>query len=189
MSENKINIYTQGGPVINGGTFSNVQFVAQQNVVYNTDQKCANTSGDIDEVAVVMNDVQDGTKDTSLQKIPESVESCFIHTSGFVRDSINAVIRKFYVNMHSNLALIEITLFDHGQLHKRNLHKLFVNALIDWGILSGNGDTDKIVSGMAAKFRNIPKEGYKSWDSFHTNDRELCVKIGRELPESMRYNR
>jgi len=33
MDEKKINIYTQGGPVINGGTFTNVEFVANKYVV------------------------------------------------------------------------------------------------------------------------------------------------------------
>ncbi|MBQ8601720.1 MAG: hypothetical protein IJ413_04115 [Bacteroides sp.] len=35
MDEKNINIYTQGGPVINGGTFSNVEFVANKYVVEN----------------------------------------------------------------------------------------------------------------------------------------------------------
>ena len=34
MDEKKILINTQGGPVINGGTFTNVEFVAQKHVYY-----------------------------------------------------------------------------------------------------------------------------------------------------------
>ena len=38
IDEKKITINTQGGPVINSGTFSNVEFVAQK-YVYNTEPK------------------------------------------------------------------------------------------------------------------------------------------------------
>ena len=191
MSDNKIVINTQGGTVITGGTFSNVQFVAQQNVVYNTEQKCANDNwnGDIDEVAVVLDNVQDDTENTLTLEIPQSVESCFCFANGYVREIIDAIVREFYANKHTDLAMIEVTLFDHGQLRKRNFHKPFVRALVDWGILANDVDIDKICSGMASKIRNLPQNGYRSWGSNHTNERELCRRIGEKLPESMKYKR
>lgn len=189
MSDNKIVINTQGGTVITGGSFSNVQFVAQQNVVYNTEQKCANDNGDIDEVAVVLDNVQDDTENTLMPGIPHSVESCFYFANEYVREIIDAIVSEFYTNRHTDLAMIEVTLFDHGQLRKRNLHKPFVRALVDWGILVNDVDIDKICSGMASKFRSLPQNGYRSWGSNHTNERELCRRIGEKLPESMKYKR
>ena len=49
IDEKKITINTQGGPVINGGTFSNVEFVAQK-YVYNTEPKHEKEYIDIEEV-------------------------------------------------------------------------------------------------------------------------------------------
>lgn len=87
MSDKNIVINTQGGTVITGGTFSNVQFVAQQNVVYNTEQKCANGNGDMDEVAVVpdtkaMTDIEEITTqegDNEVARHRRTKECSFRH--------------------------------------------------------------------------------------------------------------
>jgi hypothetical protein len=86
--------------------------------------------------------------------------------------------------------MIEVTLFDHGQLQKRNEHTSFVRALKDWGILPNDIDIAKTARGMASKLRTpFPTEGYKQWDKYYINERNLCTNIGNRLDASMKYNR
>lgn len=127
------------------------------------------------------------TKRNSSSKLPESVKACFRFTSEFVKHQIATIVNDFYLNRPVNLAMIEVTLFDHGQLKKRNEHTAFVRALKDWGILSSDIDIRKTANGMATKFKNFPSEGYKDWDE--NDDSTLCIKIGKKLPESMKYIR
>jgi hypothetical protein len=131
-------------------------------------------------------------QESDLRKrvIPESVKACFRIANDYVREQVEAIVNDFYLGQSVNLAMIEVTLFDHGQLQKRNSHKLFVQALIDWDILPKETDIDKTSIAMASKLRSsFPKKGYKEWDNIHLNERILCVKIGKKLPESMKYNR
>ena len=123
-------------------------------------------------------------------EITESIKACFRIANDYVREQVEAIVTDFYLGQAVNLAMIEVTLFDHGQLQKRNSHKLFVRALIDWGILPKDTDVDKTSTGMASKLRStFPSEGYKQWDNYHLNERNLCTNIGNRLPESMKYNR
>lgn len=65
MDEKKINIYTQGGPVINGGTFSNVEFVANKYVVNESSKtEIISQMEGIDSI-----DVEDVVEDESLDYI------------------------------------------------------------------------------------------------------------------------
>lgn len=129
-------------------------------------------------------------KRNSSSKLPESVKACFHFTSEFVKHQIVTIVNDFYLNRSVNLAMIEVTLFDHGQLKKRNEHTAFVRALKDWGILSSDVDVAKTASGMASKLRSsFPTEGYKQWDKNYLNERNLCTNIGNRLPVSMKYNR
>lgn len=186
MSDKKITINTQGGTVITGGTFSNVEFVAQK-YVYNAESKRELECEGIEEAVV---DTDGEHIDNSFtQEIPESVKECFRFPSVFVKQQVALIVKEFYLNKPVNLALIEVALFDHGQLHQPNSHKNFVQALIDWSILSDDIDIKKTTNGMASKFRKLPSVGYKQWDNNHLIDRASCTNIGKKLPESMKYNR
>ena len=186
MDNKKITINTQGGTVITGGTFSNVEFVAQK-YVCNAESKRELECEGIEE-AVVATDGEH-IDNSFTQEIPESVKECFRFPSVFVKQQVALIVKDFYLNKPVNLALIEVALFDHGQLHQPNSHKNFVQALIDWSILSDDIDIKKTTNGMASKFRKLPSVGYKQWDNNHLIDRASCTNIGKKLPESMKYNR
>lgn len=118
------------------------------------------------------------------------VSKCFIFTSNFVKEKTEAVVKKYYKGSFADLALIEITLFDHGQLKKRNAHTAFVKSLMAWGILnaaSGNA-LKQITDCIRDKYSRLPKEGYKEWDPAFLNDKNTCVNIGKEL-DTMPYIR
>ena len=125
--------------------------------------------------------------------IPESeVAKCFKFTYDFVKLKVADIIRDYYKGSYANLALIEITLFDHNQLNRRNSHKAFVRALIAWGLLevADEEELKKIVSAVTDKhnrLNRISREGYKKWDDDHP-DKSICENIGRDLGDSMPYN-
>lgn len=126
---------------------------------------------------------------TANKKSSEDSE-CFKFKNDFVREKVEAVVKKYYKGSYADLALIEITLFDHGQLKKRNAHTAFVKSLMAWGILdaaSGNA-LKQITDGIRDKHSRLPKEGYKEWDQQFLNDKNTCINIGNEL-DSMPYNR
>lgn len=128
--------------------------------------------------------------DLPTRIIPESVKACFRIANDYVREQVRAIINDFYLGQSVNLAMIEITLFDHGQLHKRNEHTAFVRALRDWDILPADIDVTKIANSMASKLRTpFPTEGYKKWEKYYVNERNLCTNIGNRLDASMKYNR
>ena len=142
------------------------------------------------EDAVVVNEM----KSTSAKLIvPESeVANCFKFTYDFVKLKVADIIRDYYKGSYANLALIEITLFDHKQLNRRNSHKAFVRALIAWGLLevADEEELKKIVSAVTDKhnrLNRISREGYQKWSDDHP-DKSFCEKIGRELGDSMPYN-
>lgn len=118
------------------------------------------------------------------------VSKCFIFTSIFVKEKTEAVVKKYYKGSFADLALIEITLYDHGLLKKRNAHTAFVKSLMAWGILnaaSGNA-LKQITDGIRDKHSRLPKEGYKEWGPALLNDKNTCVNIGKEL-DTMAYIR
>ena len=135
-----------------------------------------------------------GSESTKLKLvIPESeVAKSFRFQSDFVKNKVADVIRDFYKGSYANLALIEITLFDHKQLNRRNSHKAFVRALIAWGLLevANEEELKKIVSAVTDKYNRlnrISREGYKKWGDDHP-DKSACENIGRDLGNSMPYN-
>ena len=121
---------------------------------------------------------------------PDVVNKCFIFTSDFVKEKVDALVKKYYIGSHADLALIEITLFDHGQLRKRNSHKAFVRSLAAWGIMKIASDDvlKSIVDCIKDKYSRLPKDGYKDWDQNFLNEKNTCISIGREL-DSMPYIR
>ena len=81
------------------------------------------------------------------------------------------------------MALIEIALFDHGQLRKRNSHKAFVRSLAAWGIIKIASDDalKSIVDCIKDKYSRLPKDGYKDWGQNFLNEKNTCINIGNEL--------
>ena len=125
--------------------------------------------------------------------VPESeVAKCFKFTNDYVKLKVADIIRDYYKGSYANLALIEITLFDHKQLNRRNSHKAFVKALIAWNLIevADEEELKKIVSAVTDKhnrLNRISREGYQKWSDDHP-DKSFCEKIGRELGDSMPYN-
>ena len=190
MSEVKININTQGGAFITGGEFHGTEFVANKYVYTNERTSKPKFSNIEDAVEVTDEELDNSSDNSSTHIIPESVKACFRIANEYVREQVEAIVNDFYLGEHVNLAMIEVALFDHGQLLKRNEHTAFVRALRDWGILSADIDVTKTASGMASKLRNpFPTEGYKQWDKYYINERNLCTNIGNRLDSSMKYIR
>ena len=127
---------------------------------------------------------------TESQTTPESVKKCFRFHSDFLKQAVETVVKTFYLGKAVNMAMIEVVLYDHGQLWKRNSHKPFLRALSDWGILPNDVDIDRTANGMSVKLSNsFPTKGYKEWKSEYQNDQSLCIEIGKQLPNSIKYNR
>ena len=120
-----------------------------------------------------------------------SISKCFRFASDFVRQKVTALVKKYYKGSHAELALMEITLYDHGQLKKRNAHTAFVRSLVVWGIVKVADEEafKQIVKGITDKFGRMPETGYKEWGQELLNDKETCINIGKELGETMPYNR
>lgn len=118
------------------------------------------------------------------------VAKSFRFQSDFVKNKVADVIRDYYKGSHANLALIEITLYDHKQLIRRNYHKSFVKTLVTWGLIEVTDEKElkKIVSAVTDKHNRMPKEGYQKWDGNYADDKSFCIKIGKELGDSMPYN-
>lgn len=117
------------------------------------------------------------------------VGKCFKFMSGYVKGKVGTIVKQYCVSQ-ADLALIEITLYYHGLLYKRNAHKAFAKALVAWGILKAANDDEitAIVNCIKDKYTSLPKEGgYKGWNERFQNDKETCVNIGQELGDTMPY--
>lgn len=143
------------------------------------------------EYAEVVEEVA-GSENPKLKLvIPESeVAKSFRFQNDFVKKKVADVVHNYYKGSHANLALIEITLYDHNQLIRRNFHKAFVKALVAWGLIEviDEEELKKVVSAVTDKHNRMPKEGYQKWDNNFADDKSFCEKIGRELGDSMPYN-
>ena len=120
-----------------------------------------------------------------------SIAECFRATSEFVRENVFAVVKEFYLGSAANLALIEITLFDHNLLQRRNSHTAFFKSLVVWGIIrvANEEELRRIVRAIADKHKRLPEEGYKEWSKDYTNEKVLCENIGKKLGPTIPYNR
>ena len=126
-----------------------------------------------------------------LQVEADAPEKCFKIANDFVRQQVQAVVNDYYLGTDANLALIEIALYDHNQLLKRNSHTAYAKALVAWDILTV-ADEEKlksIVSSIADKHKRLPKEGYKEWSQDFINDKTACENIGKALGLTMPYQR
>lgn len=129
-------------------------------------------------------------EEVAKPKKEEKPASCFIFPSEFTKQQVAAAVKKFYHGEHADLALIEIALYDHGQLKRRNAHTAFVKTLVAWGILKADEEEiSQMLSGIKDKFRRLPKDGYKEWDNVFLNDKNRCAEIGEVLGPTMKYKR
>jgi len=119
----------------------------------------------------------------------KAIGKCFKFDNDFVKRSVSTLVADFYQGNYANLALIEITLFHHQQLKRRNSHTSFVMALAAWGIITIANDEEfkLIVMGISDKYKRMPEEGYKDWDDNHKTDRLTCERMGKKLGPSMKY--
>ncbi len=126
-----------------------------------------------------------------LQAEADAPEKCFKIANDFVRQQVQTVVNGYYLGTVANLALIEVTLFDHNLLQKRNSHTAYVKALVAWDILkvANEDELKSIVSGIADKHKRLPKEGYKEWSQYFINDKTTCTNIGKALGSTMPYQR
>lgn len=148
------------------------EFFTQQKIIY----KVANDDVDIN-----------AWEDEHHNTLP--INHYFRHVNEFVKDAVKMVVQEFYLGKTVNLALIEIVLFDHGQLTKRDNHKPFVKILKDWGALPKELDVESVANGMSQKIRKLPEGPYQGWSDDHLKDRKKCFSIGNKLPLSMPYGR
>ena len=120
-----------------------------------------------------------------------SVDKCFRFLNDFTRIQIGAMVKEAYQGSYANLALIEITLFHHRQLKRRNSHKAFVTALNAWGIIeiADAEELDRIASGVRDKYGRLPEEGYLDWSDNFKNDRLVCGRMGEKLGPTMPYQK
>lgn len=138
------------------------------------------------QAEVVKAEVQDDDDDDEVLAV---VSKCFKFTSDYVKEKVATLVKEYCVSS-ADLALIEITLYYHGVLYKRNAHKAFVKALVAWRILEATNDEEltAIVNRVKDKYSSLPKEGgYKGWDERFQNDKETCINIGQELGDTMPY--
>ncbi len=116
---------------------------------------------------------------------------CFKIENDFVKEKVDAVVKKYYNGSHAELALIELTLYDHHLLKKRNAHTAFLKKLVAWGIIDlSETELKKASQGIAYKMHSLPSYGYREWaGSDYVNDKNTCMDIGRDLGPTMPYNR
>jgi hypothetical protein len=119
------------------------------------------------------------------------VSKCFKFVNAFIKEKVETLFSKYYQTSHADLALIEIALYDHEAVKKRNSHKAFLDALIAWGILKVKDDEEYklILFGIKDKHKRLPKAGgYMDWsDDDLQYEKNICENIGRELGDTMPY--
>ncbi len=121
----------------------------------------------------------------SETEVPACVSEVFNHTSDFVKNIVKKIIDSHYGDMPVNMALIEITLYDHTIIKKRNQHQKFIEALIAWGFFDEK-KKENTLTGISTKFSALEKTGYKSWKN-KENDQKKCKEIASYLDKSMPY--
>lgn len=135
--------------------------------------------------------IKPALRQENLQGHPDNkaIDKCFKFNNSFVTQNVSSIVTSFYQGNNANLALIEITLFHHQQLKKRNSHKAFIMSLAAWGIITIADDKElKSIAGcISDKYKRLPKEGYKEWGDTYKEDRLACERIGEKLDPSMAY--
>ena len=118
------------------------------------------------------------------------VKKSFRFDTEFVKDKVKTIVTSYYNDSAANLALIEIALYHHGLLIKRNYHKSFVTTLVSWKMISVADETElkKLISAVTDKYNRVPNDGYLKWnDGDHKDDKTFCKNIGRDLGDTIPY--
>ena len=126
------------------------------------------------------------------QETLDPVAKCFKFPNDFVKQKVKTIVNDYHQGIAANLALIEVTLFDHNQLKKRNAHTAFLKALMAWDIIDQLSDDElkKTTNGMAYKLGSLPSSGYMEWDDQqYVNDKKTCTDIGKAIGSTMPYSR
>ena len=120
------------------------------------------------------------------------VAKCFKFANDYVKQKLRIIVSNYYQGIAANLALIEVTLFDHNLLNKRNAHTALLKALMAWDMIDQLSDEElkKTTNGMANKLGFLPSAGYMEWnDKSYVNDKKTCMDIGKDLGSTMPYSR
>lgn len=109
--------------------------------------------------------------------------TCFLNSDKPLFDKVKYIVKHFYKGSHTDLALIEIALFDHGVLKRRNGHKTFVMALMKMGFIKHKTEKElkDLTGGISSKMNDLPKDVYTKWGKEFTNEKNTCEKIGKIL--------
>lgn len=131
------------------------------------------------------------SEENELPDCSSAPKNCFRFPNDFTKMVVGKVVSDYYSESCANLALIEVTLYDHDQLNDRNSHTAFVKSLVFWGFIEvkGKDAINKIIRAVADKYKRLPTEGYQEWPDSYKNDRITCYKIGNSLDSTMKYNR
>ena len=122
----------------------------------------------------------------------EEPGDCFKFMNDFIKQKVETVVNTYYQGNAANLALIEITFFDHNLLKKRNAHTALINCLCDWGTIGpfSKAETKKIMTAMSNKMYALPDDGYVEWNGkAYVNDKKTCQDIGKDLGDTIKYSR
>ncbi len=111
------------------------------------------------------------------------------HANEYVKGCFKGAVDGYFLGEGAQLALIEATFYDHGQLLKRNYHLTFLKCMQAWGILSTDLDVELMANSMSQKMRKLPESGYLSWGDEYDDDRAYCKLIASTLPPTMPYCR
>ena len=120
------------------------------------------------------------------------VAKCFKFANDYVKQKLKIIVSNYYQGIAANLALIEVALFDHNLLNKRNAHTALLKALMAWDMIDQLSDEElkKTTNGMANKLGFLPSAGYMEWnDKNYVNDKKTCMDIGKDLGSTMPYSR
>ena len=126
------------------------------------------------------------------EQLDDDKGQCFKFVNVFIRQKVEDVVKAYHHGSTANLALIEVTLFDHNLLKKRNAHTAFLKTLMTWGVIDPLSDEElkKMTNRMANKIYYLPSDGYLEWDgSDYVNDKKTCLDIGKELGPTIPYCR
>lgn len=157
---------------------------------------CDELKQKFDELALTSQPLSDSTVNLKNGKEnPEMENCCFKFYSRFVRERVREAIKECG-SEKAKLALLEVTLYDHGLLKNRNDHTPFLRQLVDWGMLPNisnaedkEGEFKKTVNGVRTKAKNLESvKGYMDWDE-KSKDRVFCEALGKILGEEIPYRR
>lgn len=137
------------------------------------------------------------TEVAAEEKQPQEDETeepgdCFKFMNDFIKQMVETIVNTHYQGSAANLALIEITFFDHNLLKKRNGHTALINCLCDWGTIGpfSKAEIKRIMTAMSNKMYALPDNGYMEWNGkAYVNDKKTCQDIGKDLGDTIKYSR